>query len=60
MHTALRNNEVLGSFSEENRKLSQKLNGHLGTNKTHIQTRATEGPQLVLTRKKLTLVRGGR
>jgi hypothetical protein len=49
----------LGRFFEENRKLSQELNGHPGTEKTHIQTGAIEDHDLALTGKKLALVRGG-
>jgi hypothetical protein len=58
-HMTLSNRENLGSFSEENRKLSQELNGHPGIEKTHIQIGATEDHDLVLTGKKPTLVRGG-
>jgi hypothetical protein len=36
-----------------------RINGHPGTEKTHIQTREIEDCDLVLTGKKLTLVRGG-
>jgi hypothetical protein len=42
----------IGSFPK-------RINGHPGTEKTQIQTGAIEGHDLVLTGKKLTLVRGG-
>jgi hypothetical protein len=42
---------------EENRKLVQNINDHPGTEKTQIQTGATEDCNLVPTGKKLTLVR---
>jgi hypothetical protein len=46
-------------FLEENRKLVQLKIDHPETEKTRIQTGAIEGYNLVLTRQKLTLVRGG-
>jgi hypothetical protein len=42
---------------EENRKLVQRIDDHPGTEKTQIQTGATEDCSLVPTGKKLTLVR---
>ena len=49
----------MGIYFEENRKISQKSNGHPGTEKTHIQTREIENHVLVLNGNKTTLLRGG-
>jgi len=55
----LNRKEYLRIFYEENRKISQELNGHPRVEKTHIQTREKENHDLELTEKKLALVRGG-
>jgi hypothetical protein len=58
MHVNFEKQSCWEFFLEENRKLSQGINGHPGTEKTQIQTKAIEDQDLVLTRKKPNIGKG--